>query len=117
MKIAINGNIIDTKDIYKISEITKDDIFHIHFKFTIYLFNAKKIDCKIYSNTYFDGAGYASLKETINFTEKNIRKIGKLQDCINSNQYKEALKKITNFRNSIVKVWSENQSDIPQFNL
>ena len=27
------------------------------------------------------------------------------------------LNKITEFRDSIIKIWSENQSDIPQFNL
>ena len=29
----------------------------------------------------------------------------------------ETIQKLNKFRDSIIKIWSENQSDIPQFNL
>ena len=83
MKIAINGDIIDTKNIYKITEIelgiSGDDYS--------YLFYIKSFNNMI-TSVYLDNG--------ISESELN---------------------KITEFRNSIIKIWSENQSDIPQFNL
>jgi hypothetical protein len=41
----------------------------------------------------------------------------KLEDLINSKQYQEVFKKLSDFRNSIVSIWLKNQSKILQFNL
>lgn len=115
MKIAINGDIIDTKDIYKIRDITTKDVGHLNFRFVLHLFNGKYIDIKLYSNTYFNGNAHSSIK-TKNGTINN-HNTGTLKDCISSDEYKAALNKISKFRDQIIKIWSENQSDIPQFNL
>lgn len=91
MKIAINGDIIDTKDIYKITKIKFGDYIECHdgkFRFTetvqipiIYKFNIKLFN-----------------RKNINIKHKNLIKI-------------------ESFRQSIIGVWKENQSEIPQLNL
>jgi len=86
MKIAINGEIIDTKDIYKITKVEKDEEY---YEFD-YLF-------------YIKSFGKNEILVTLNITK----------DCLRD----ETIKKLNEFRDSIVKIWSENQSDIPQFNL
>jgi DNA-directed RNA polymerase subunit F len=97
MKIAINGEIIETKNILKISTLQRTNIFHSDsgsweepydkkelnrdFAFTITLFN----------NNYI----------LVEIRPKSINEI----------------RKIFNMYDKIIKIWSENQSDIPQFNI
>lgn len=83
MKIAINGDIIDTKNIYKITEITKGCGYGDYtYKFDIISFKNK----------------YTTIFLCDNLSESELNKI-------------------TKFRDSIIKIWSENQPNIPQFNL
>lgn len=93
MKIAINGDIIDTENIYKITKIKRNNL-DINQEwchtFEIQLFNNKIIEI------------------IDQFPQKYLH--NKLE---NQNIYD----KISNFRDGIIKIWSENQSDIPQFNL
>lgn len=104
MKIAINSEIIDTKDIWKIGELKgliKNDNGEFNhcdcFKFEISIFNKESIN--IYSsipkswNLYCSDYHKWVIKAKINY------------------------EKISKFREQIIKVWSENQPDIPQFNL
>ncbi len=107
MIIAINGQLVNTKNIYLISEIKFSQEGNYYFK--IYFFNDKKL------NIYFSYT---------NLPERNIIVDGKKQyyhqfykQSWIDEHYPELLEKITEFRNQIVKVWSENQSEIPQFNL
>ena len=86
MKIAINGDVIDTKGIYKITKVEKDEIY---YKFD-YLF-------------YIISIGKNEILVTLDITK----------DCSRD----ETIQKLNKFRDSIIKIWSENQSDIPQFNL
>ena len=92
MKIAINGDIIDTKNIYKIHEIEKNDIISgdWNHSFIIESFKGRYLYIRLF------------------FTDE-IR-----VNKINNDNY---FNKINEFRDSIIKIWSENQSDIPQFNL
>ncbi len=93
MKIAVNGYIIDTENIYTIGEIKKNHYYAgniwYHF-FEIVSLNNKVIEIDI----KFDN-------ETLN----------------NKHLLELSIMKIDRFRNSIIKVWSDNQSTIPQFNL
>jgi hypothetical protein len=102
MKIAINGDIIDTKDIYKITKVQENEnewgkVFYIQF------FNKNEIEVAI-AYTQFDyNTMKASTQEEANsilIEHKNV-----------------TVKKIEDFRQSIIDIWSDNQSDIPQFNL
>ena len=86
MKIAINGDIIDTENIYKITKVEKDEIY---YEFD-YLF-------------YIKSFGKNEILVTLDITK----------DCLRD----ETIQKLNEFRDSIIKIWSENQSDIPQFNL
>lgn len=87
MKIAINGDIIDTKNIYKIEKIITGYWERHHgelawmskgsdFGFSILLFNKHELIIKHYDKF-----------------------------------------KVESIRNKLIKIWSNNQSEIPQFNL
>lgn len=100
MKIAVNGDIIDTKDIYKISKIQEND--DVYGKvFYIQLFNKIEIEVAI---TYpdYNGKTPSSQQEA---------------DTLLAEHRQKTIDKIEAFRQSIITVWSDNQSDIPQFNL
>ena len=112
MKIAINGDIIYTDNIYKISEIESDRGDHISHKFTIVSYNQKYIEINYSTNCYL-ARNYVIINDivVVNPEEMNLNHI------INSLPYQETLSKITKFRQSIIDVWSNNQSIIPEFNL
>lgn len=111
MKIAVNGNIIDTEHIYKITPlyIQKELYF---MRFYIKLFNNK--DIEVFKTT---GIYYHSVGDTLEI--KNIEKYIKItrKEALLRSEYVNSLKDITNFRDSIIKIWKDNQSTIPQFNL
>ncbi|MFW6225394.1 MAG: hypothetical protein ACOC3V_00380 [bacterium] len=100
MRIAINGDVIDTKHIYKIHKIRtieftgwgKYDLYSC--KFDIESFNKKFIEVKL----PYDFSNVNSQ------TEFNIVK-------------KDTEKKLSDFRDKIINIWLQNQSEIPQFNL
>lgn len=108
MKIAINGNIIDTKNIYKITKLEEKSInasknLTDHFKFSIKSFNNQEIDIWINGDSLFERKPNYQWNDWY------------LEDY----EFKFVLlkQKANEFRDSIIKVWSENQSEIPQFNL
>ena len=117
MKIAINGEIIDTESIYKISKVTSSYrggsyIYYISFEFNIFLFNRKEIQVYNQVSIYLDKhsslmTGYSEV----------IKHNATKEDLENHPIYIEALSKISNLRDEIIKIWSNNQSSIPQFNL
>lgn len=105
MKIAINGNIIDTTLIYRIGEIESDDV---------YSFGHMAIHSSYYFVIYFLGDNNkmhicATGREVFNYDWAE-----------NEDQFNNNLaileSKLYIFRNKIVKAWHEDQSDIPQFN-
>ena len=91
MKIAINGDIINTKDIYKVTKIQKV-FYDFEFRFSIELFNNHEIQVGILE--------WAVEEKEYTRQELNKAKI-----------------KLAKFRQSIIDIWSENQSEIPQFNI
>lgn len=93
MKIAINGDIIDTKNIYKIHNISEN-----HYKDNKTWFHYFEIES--FKNKF--------IRIDLDFNESDLHNLSKQRLLI---------KKISDFRDSIIKIWSENQSDIPQFNL
>lgn len=114
MKIAINGEIIDTKDIYKIGEIYEDYDNILVFK--VYLFNNHTIEVSlILPIDYHNYSGIISRKETP--YNGIIMSDATMDDFRKMPEYIEAHTRISNLRNEIIKIWSENQSEIPQFNL
>lgn len=116
MKIAINGSLIDTEHICKIDEIIADRHGHIKFKFFIHLFEKQFIDIIKQSGCYINSdSSYSSIVGREETYEQ--QKSRTFEELINTPEYQKALKEITDFRDSIIKVWSENQSKIPQYNL
>lgn len=88
MKIAINGDIIDTKDIYKITKIQSG-----------------------YWNTY-DIKGWFEPDTNGDTFGFYIIFFNKTQEDYHGNY-----NKLSKFREQIIKIWSKNQNEIPQFNL
>ena len=89
MKIAINGKIIDTENIYKINDI--DHYISKYSKFQKWNYGWEDQDFFYFKINLFEN-------QSILVKEKD-------------------LKTLEIFRDSIIKIWSENQSAIPQFNL
>ena len=89
MKIAINGEIIDTENIYKINDI--DHHISKYSKFQKWNYGLEDQDFFYFKINLFEN-------QSILVKEKD-------------------LKTLEIFRDSIIKIWSENQSAIPQFNL
>ena len=94
MKIAINGTVIDTKDIYKITPVR---FCGDYFTFNVYQFNVKY---PIEVNKYYERNWSISNEEL----EKTLK-------------YRINFNKINKFRDDIIFIWSRNQSKIPQFNI
>ena len=107
MIIAINGELIDTNHIYKISEVYTGHEMVNDQSFSILSFNNEVILIK--ENPFTNLHMKRELKVSDPWTE-----------CDKENMKKYVADKITAmkiFRESIVNIWSNNQSTIPQFNL
>ena len=108
MLISVNGTIIDTKQIHSITPIEKGCLYknrnneinymEIHY-FAIHFFN----------NT---NSNYLGIKSP--FIDYRIKPQNTLEL---EKEYEQNFIKISKFRESIIKIWQENQSEIPQFNL
>lgn len=108
MIIAINGDLINTNKIYKINEIKSDILFHHKSKLYFRILMLNNITLK-----YEIEGDFTMYSKLINY--KNAEKYQ--NKILDSTEYKSALNKITRFRDKIVKVWSKNQSKIPQINI
>lgn len=107
MLIAVNGNIINTENIYNITPIEGDccwssnmtsGLSHSNFLFAICLFNDKNI---------LVGTDISSSEG------EDWWNTGKFEDYISIlNKHKKRLSK---FRDSIIEAWGDNQSKIPNF--
>lgn len=107
MLISINDTIIDTKQIHSISPIIKGQISKLpnnkidymethHFEINFF----KNIEPKpLYIRSPF--IGYYKEPQDSSRIEK---------------EHAQNLIKISGFRDAIIKIWQENQSEIPQFN-
>lgn len=115
MKIAINGDIIDTDNIYKISKIESNDSGLICHKFKIISYNDKVIQI-VYNSKCYVSASYSEYIRINNIRVTNPEEMN-LDYVINCSSYQETLAKISEFRQSIIDIWSNNQSKIVQFNL
>jgi len=119
MKVAIDGNTIDTKYIYRIGDIKKiignykkslgvrgyfkdrqlgDDQATIGF--TVYLYDNREIDC-FHTIKLIGFISQHTREEIVELATKDIR------DFEN---------RIIKIKSDLVKIWSDNQSEIPQFN-
>jgi hypothetical protein len=110
MKIAINGDIIDTQDIYMITEIKLErdgvNYSNLLLVFRIKLWNNKEVIVKRLFTPSSDTNRKIMLKS-----------ITKLNDLKDTTEYKDSYLIFSNFRDEIINVWSNNQPTIQQFNL
>lgn len=121
MKIALQGTIIDTENIYKISEINKDTGGHIKFNFKITLFNDIKITVDILSNCYLDPYKYTDGVVARIGLDSAIEHYGSYDNARlaveTSVIYNTQLRKLINLRDKLITYWSNNQTHIPKLEL
>ena len=119
MKIAINGTIIDSKHIYKITPLEIEDYAHYDYYISIYFhiesFNSNILTInKCLNIRYFNG-----YERKLGYYDELITDVinkGPYQNYQDCPTFKEVIKDITRFRQKIVDIWTNNISDIPQFN-
>lgn len=105
MKIVINGDIIDTKDVWKISKISSSDIDR--YGFTIYFFNHKEIDVILSGYEVWVKENGIKLGSVFNIK-------GGYYTTKNYDSYKEkAIQFLEKFRNEVIKYWNEDKKEIP----
>lgn len=119
MKIAINGQIVDTDTIFSVSEKIYEN--QNEYCFDVNFFDEKSITVSIYKRNMSGNKAhnmYMFVHEKINKPflelsekEQNIRVF--LWNAIPT----ENKNKIEKMRQDIVKIWSENQSKIPTFDI
>jgi len=120
MLISLEGNIIDTEDIYGISEIqSKEESFFNH-SFTINFFNKKKMkvthDIPIYISSNINCA-FVEIKGIIQEDYKILTRDAAIEKIRNSEIYKQSLVEINNLKNQIVDYWNKYKLDIPMLEL
>jgi len=91
MKIAVQGNIIDTKDIYRISEVRDLTPIQYASTFTIFFYNEKNLEI--------------------------IESFMKENDDIWKSA-KRTYQKVSELRNKVINIWNDNKGlDIPTFDI
>ena len=123
MKIAINGEIIDTENIYKIDNKVIEmynGLSITNLGFTITYFNNHQLKIKLSLPIHMDSDKTivkpiyeGDVLETVEI----IKREATLKDFRQMSEYIEIYNKVEGFRKSIVEIWANNQSTIPQFNL
>jgi len=114
MKIAINGTILDTDNIYEIGPIEVDIWGELQAWYKIISFNGKGRTMRVELHcSYYDH--HSIVRVPGGTIEKHPD--GALEDCINSDIYKSQLKKLQKHRDDVIVVWNPDQNSIPQINL
>lgn len=99
MKISVLGNIIDTKNIYRITPISDG------CKFDIMMYNQKSFTVYL-SSMAINNDGTISDSDVICVNRPNAENDIDIAKAL-------VLQYITKIREDIIKIWAENQSDIP----
>lgn len=120
MLISLEGNIINTEDIYGISEITTKEESFFNHSFTINFFNRKKMnvthDIPIYISSNINSA-FVEIKGIMQEDYKILTRDAAIEKIRNSEIYKQSLVEINNLKNQIVDYWNKYKLDIPMLEL
>lgn len=119
MKIRVNGETVDTEQIFKITKVIGNDCWkntdnrglsHSAYEFTILFLDKKEIKISLSGSQVF--------KEDHWYSNMGGSKVGE-QFPLRHPQYLERLilirDRLTELRNEIEAVWLANQSTLPQF--
>ena len=114
MKISIQGNLIDTDNIYRIGDIKKECSNMFSFEIESFNEKTKEIGTTAYPL-------YQSLLKFLNTQAENsnvplhsLLTPQKKAELWNKS-LEETEKEISEMRENIIKIWSDNQSNIPTF--
>lgn len=121
MKVSIEGEIVDTKNIYKIGNIVGDECWNVEgwispeqflthsgYEFTIEFFNKKNLIIRRGGNDIFknDTAWWSHYKK------------GDVWVRVTKEEYEERLKiiydELNAFRNIVIGYWNESKAEIPE---
>lgn len=115
MKIIVNGNIIDTENIYMIHKIIQFDVSDDYMTYIDDNNDSKFFDVI----THTKDASF--IIESFNDKEICIELKYDFTGIVTKSAYKKMINdtndKVSKFREQITSVWLEKQTDIPQYNL
>lgn len=101
MKIIVNDQIIDTENIFSISEVKEGATLNFEINF----FNGKSMDVEV--NNYLSTDEFTSIKSIQNIVERNSA-----FEKLNADR----IEKFKKTWSELVNIWSNNQTKIPRFN-
>lgn len=108
MLISINGTIIDTKHIYKIGPIEKGELNLMYKDKNMDSLSQEDKDLVRTNELYFTISLFNAPHDMSILLELYHQEL---------EQKRLSMKKIALFRQSIIKIWNTDRSDIPQFNI
>ncbi len=123
MKFILNGEILDTELIWKITPITTDVYNHIYHRFQILFYNDKVVNVEKYTGCYLSGKYGCYEKDadprTISLSTQSKNLTHNLEGQITlkvlqeTDIYKETFNVLLEARDQIVDLWSQGQTSLP----
>lgn len=110
MKIIVNGSLIDVDYIYEITEIEND--WNLKFHILFLNDNVKTVEIGISKIR----KEYDSI-DTKNYSFEDAVEMRKKLVILREEKRKELFNELSEVRNGIIKIWAENQTKFPTFNI
>lgn len=111
MKINIQGNVIDTKYIYRIGEIVTKNHGYWNVYFTIYFINKKQYDVVLSVPINSTPSLACQFYEEPDFDKYKFEYFS-MDKLLNHKIYTNKLNSMIKLRNDLINIWNENKSDI-----
>jgi hypothetical protein len=109
------GNTLETKDIYLVSIIQSETVGYTHHRFEILFTNKNSLLIKIPTGCYIQG-NYVNIRDENYcsiFSKSFIESEDAVKKYINSIQFKNSLKEITEIHDFVMLHWNADKVDIP----
>ena len=124
MKIVVQRQTIDTDNIYSVSEVYKNDKYIIpgeYFYASVYCFDIESFNDKVLTvnisiNDDVDNE-QDKIIEQISVPGISVEALLEESKKVKAELILKNKKRIEKMRSEIIKIWSENQSEIPMFDI
>ena len=116
MIISVNGSLIDTKDIYRITPVELNRVGVVSLQFYIECFNGGKHLVEYNFNSILSD----NKSDILIFDDEGLTPPSNRLSLIkfkNSDIFKAGSDKINKLRSDIIDIWNTDKSKIPQFNI
>jgi len=115
MKIAVEGKIIDTDNIYLINEVVED---HNTFVFTIESFNDIFLEISVAKyDKNSKSAEWDNLRSITTVLKETKEQTDYMIKLISVDVPEENKARLEKMRQDIYNIWSSNQSELPSFDI